>query len=157
MNQLPVTIISENCPQRALRVTPNSKLDELWGLLLTEEAPNAVFLLDERGGLAGILNFKELLAWGWLYLGHLSRLFAMFERKLMRLARAQTAVDWRMLNSQEMAISQQATVAEGVDTLLVSNLDVAASVDENGRAVNDLHLEDLLAYTIRQSKENEHG
>jgi CBS-domain-containing membrane protein len=157
MNQLPVTVISENSPQRALRVTPDRELDELLELLLTEEAPNSVFLLDERGGLAGILNLKELLVWGWLHLGLLSTPFAMSERKLRRLARAQTAVDLRIPNSREMTISQQATVAEAMDMLLSSNLDVAAVVDENGRVINDLHVEDLLAYAIRQTKENEHG
>ena len=154
MNQLPVTVISENSPQRALRVTSDTNLDEILELLLTEESPKSVFLLDEQQHLAGIINFKELLIWGWLHLGLLSTPFAMSERKLRRVGKAQTAVDLLIPNSQTMTISQQATVAEAMDTLLVSNLDVVAVVDENGRVVNDLHLEDLLAYAMRQSKEN---
>ncbi|WP_420642684.1 CBS domain-containing protein [Candidatus Leptofilum sp.] len=157
MNQLPVTVISENSPQRALRVTPETELAEILEHLLTEEAPKSVFLLDAQGGLAGIVNLKELLIWGWLHLGLLKTPFALSERKLRRLARAQTAADLRIPNSQDMSISQQSTVAEAMDTLLVSNLNVVAVVDENGRVVNDLHLEDLLAYAMRQSRETSDG
>ncbi|WP_420630968.1 CBS domain-containing protein [Candidatus Leptofilum sp.] len=157
MNKLPVTVISENSPQRALRVQPETGLDAVLEQLLTEEAPKSVFLLNEQGGLAGIVNLKELLIWGWLHLGLLKTPFALSERKLRRLARGQTAVDLLIPNSQQMTISQQATVAEAMDTLLVSNLDVVAVVDENGRVVNDLHLEDLLAYAMRQSTESANG
>ena len=157
MNQLPVTVISENSPQRALRVLPETALEQILEQLLTEESPKSVFLLNERAGLAGILNFKELLIWGWLHLGLLNTPFAMSERKLRRLGRAHTAVDLLIPNSQTMIISQQATVAEAMDRLLVSNLNVLAVVDENGRIVNDLHLEDLLAYAMRQSRENADG
>ncbi|GJM42088.1 MAG: hypothetical protein DHS20C20_23700 [Ardenticatenaceae bacterium] len=157
MNQLPVTVISENSPQRALRVRSDTKLDALLADLLTEEAPKSVFLLDDQAGLAGIVNFKELLIWGWLHLGLLSTPFSMSERKLRRLARAQTAVDLRIPDSQSMTIAQHATIAEAIDTLLLSSLNVVAVVDENGRVVNDLHLEDLLAYAMRQSEERSDG
>ncbi len=157
MNQLPVTVISENSPQRALWVKAETSLEEVLQELLTKEAPKSVFLLDDQAKLAGILNLKELLVWGWLHLGLLTTPFAMSERKLRRLARSQMAVDLRIPNSQKMTISQQATVAQAVDTLLVSSLDVVAVVDKNGRVVNDLHLEDLLAYAMRQTKEITNG
>lgn len=157
MNHLPVTVISENSPQRALRVAPKTPLEVVLEQLLTEETPKSVFLMDEQGGLVGIVNLKELLIWGWVHLGLLSTPVAMSERKLRRLARAQTAVDLRIPDSQQMTVAQTATVAEAMDKLLLSNLNVVAVVDKNGRVVNDLHLEDLLAFAMRQSKENVDG
>lgn len=157
MNKLPVITISENSPQRALRVAPETKLEAVLEQLLAEETPKSVFLINKDGGLAGIVNLRELLVWGWLHLGLISTPFAMSERKLRRLARAQTTVDLRIPDSQTMKISLQTTVEEAMDTLLLSNQDVLAVVDENGRVVNDLHLEDLLAHAMRQSKDAADG
>jgi CBS domain-containing protein len=55
-----------------------------------------------------------------------------------------------------MVISSQTTVEEAMDTLLLSSQNVVAVVDENGRVINDLHIDDLLAYALRESQDTLH-
>lgn len=153
MNKLPVAVISEKSPVRALLIEPEMKLETLLATLLKQNNKKSIFLVDGDGRLAGILNIKELLIWGWLHLGLLKTTFSLSERKLRRVARSQVAADLCIPNSNDMVISSQTTVEEAMDTLLLSSQNVVAVVDENGRVINDLHIDDLLAYAMRESQE----
>ena len=153
MNQLTVAVISENSPQRALFVSPEMRLEAVLERLLDENTRKSIFLIDDQGMLAGILNLKELLVWGWLHLGLLNVPFPMLsERKLRRLARSHVAADLQIPKSQDMTISLQTSVEEAMDSLLLSSQDVVAVVNENGRVINDLHIDDLLAYAMQEAK-----
>ena len=153
MNKLPVAVISDHSPQRALFVSPDMKLETVLERLLDESTHKSIFLIDEKGVLAGIMNLKELLIWGWLHLGLISVPFPLLsERKLRRLGRSQLAADLSIPDSQEMTISLQTTIEQAMNTLLLSNLNVVAVVNENGRVVNDLHVDDLLANTMKEAK-----
>lgn len=152
MNKLPVAVISENSPQRALFVPPNKELEAVLEQLLEDDTRKSIFLIDDEGMLTGIVNLKELLIWGWLHLGLLTTPFPLSERKLRRLARSHFAADLRIPNSQEMTISLQETVEDALNTLLISSQDVVAVVDENGRVINDLHIDDLLAFAMHEAK-----
>lgn len=156
MNKLPVTVISEKSPVRALLIEPEIKLETLLAELLKQNAKKSIFLVDGDGRLVGIMNIKELLIWGWLHLGLLKSTFSLSERKLRRVARSQVATDLCIPNSHDMVISSQTTVEEAMDTLLLSSQNVVAVVDENGRVINDLHIDDLLAYALRESQETIH-
>jgi CBS-domain-containing membrane protein len=151
MNQLPVSVIAGNSPQRALFVSPEMKLETILEKLLEDNSRKSIFLIDDAGKLAGIVNIKELLIWGWLHLGLLNTQFPLSERKLRRLARAHVATDLRIPDSQKMTIALQTNVVDALDTLLLSSLDTVAVVDENGRVVNDLHVDDLLVYAMREA------
>ena len=157
MNQLPVAEISKNSPQRALVVAPDMSLEAVLEQLLEHKTRKSIFMVDDDGKLVGIVNLKELLIWGWLQLGLLKTPFAISERKLRRLGRAQSAADLTIPNSKTMVISVETTVAAAMDAMLLSSLDVVAVLDKNGRVVNDLHIEDLLAYALRATKEAAHG
>ena len=152
MNKLPVAVISNKSPVRTLFVEPQMRLETILEKLLEQKTRKSIFLVDGEGRLAGILNLKELLIWGWLHLGLLSTPFSLSERKLRRLARSHVADDLCIPNSQSMAISLQTTVEEAMDTLLLSSQNVVAVLDENGRIVNDLHVDDLLAYAMQEAK-----
>ncbi|MBK7895789.1 MAG: CBS domain-containing protein [Candidatus Promineifilaceae bacterium] len=152
MNQLPVAVIAENSPQRALFVAPDAELEEVLELLLADKTRKSVFLLDEEARLSGVVNMKELLIWGWLHLGLLNVPFTLSERKLRRLARAQVVADLQIPNSKSMVISVAQSVEDALDTLLLSNQDAVAVVDENGRVINDLHIDDLLTYALQEAK-----
>lgn len=153
MNKLPVAVISEKSPVRALLIEPEMKLETLLTEVLKQNTKKSIFLVDGNHRLVGILNIKELLIWGWLHLGLLKSTFALSERKLRRVARSQVANDLCIPNSHDMAISSQTTVEEAMDALLMSSQNVVAVVDENGRVINDLHIDDLLAYALRESPE----
>ena len=157
MNQLPIAVISENSPQRALFVSPEMRLETVLERLLEKNTHKSIFLIDDKGMLAGIVNLKELLIWGWLHLGLLNTPFPLSERKLRRLARSHFAADLRIPNSQEMSVSHQTSVEDALDRLLVSSQDVVAVVNENGRVINDLHIDDLLAYAMREAKGKIHA
>ena len=68
-------------------------------------------------------------------------------------ARSQVAADLCIPNSNDMVISSQTSVEEAMDTLLLSSQNVVALVSENGRVINDLHIDDLLAYAMHESQE----
>ena len=157
MNKLPVAVISENSPQRALFVSPEMRLETVLERLLEENTHKSVFLINDQGKLAGIVNLKELLIWGWLHLGLLSTPFPMSERKLRRLARSHFAIDLQIPNSQDMTISWQTSIEDALDTLLAASEDVVAVVNEHGRVINDLHIDDLLAYAMREAKGQFHA
>ncbi len=153
MSHLSVAVISENSPQRALFVSPEMRLEAVLERLLEENTRKSIFLINDEGVLTGIVNLKELLVWGWLHLGLLNVPFpTLSERKLRRLARSQFAADLQIPNSQDMTISFQTSVEEAMDTLLLSSQDVVAVVNENGRVINDLHIDDLLAYAVQEAK-----
>ncbi|MAT96960.1 MAG: hypothetical protein CL608_07450 [Anaerolineaceae bacterium] len=154
MNKLPVAVISEKSPVRALLIEPEMKLETLLAKLLKQNNKKSIFLVDDDGKLAGILNIKELLIWGWLHLGLLKSTFSLSERKLRRVARSQVANDLCIPNSHNMVISSQTTVEEAMDALLLSSQNVVAVVDENGCIINDLHIDDLLAYAMHESQES---
>ena len=152
MNKLPVAVISENSPQRTLCVPPDLALESVLEQLLADKRHKSVFLVDDEKKFVGIINMKEVLIWGWLHLGLLNVPFPLSERKLRRLARSHHAADLQIPNSQQMRISLQTTVEDALDNLLVSSEDVVAVVDENGRMINDLHIDDLLAYAMKEAK-----
>ena len=153
MNQLPVAVIAENSPQRALFVSPDAQLEVVLEELLADRTRKSVFLIDDQKRLAGVVNLKELLIWGWLHLGLLNVPFKLSERKLRRLARAHVAADLQIPSSQGMTISVEQSVEDALDTLLLSSQDAVAVVDENGRVINDLHIDDLLTYAMQEAKE----
>ncbi len=152
MNQLSVAEIAGSSPQRALFVPPKEALESVLEQLLADQTRKTIFLIDDDKQLSGVVNLKELLIWGWLHLGLLTVPFRMSERKLRRLGRAHVAADLQIPNSQQMTISVNGSMEDALDALLLSSLDAVAVVDENGRVVNDLHIDDLLTYAMREAK-----
>lgn len=63
------------------------------------------------------------------------------------------AADLQIPSSQGMTISVEQSVEDALDTLLLSSQDAVAVVDENGRVIHDLHIDDLLTYAMQEAKE----
>ena len=158
MHSLPVSVICNDFPLRALLVSPETALEQVLEQSLRQPQKGAaIFLTDDEEILAGVIDPREMMIWGQMYMGLFPVPKKINDRKLLRLARAHIARDLALPDSHKMCVTPQTSVTDAIKKLRSFQQEAIAVVDEKGQVFNDLYIYELMAYAIRQSKGTIHA
>lgn len=111
----------------------------------------SIFVVDNADKLVGIINNHDLLPWVRMQLDMLPFGSAVSVGKLRWLLMAEKISDLIPVSSDIVTVTVNDSLADVLDIMFQHNLVDIPVVDGDGRIINDIRLNELLAYTLNQS------
>jgi CBS domain-containing protein len=143
--------VAELCKQsdmQALVVNRDMPLAEAVRQFATNHDLRGIFLTDEDGRLAGVINKQDLLHWVSVLLDQPAAREPMTVGQLRRLVGARRVADLAAPGTENAFLRLDETLTEALEKMIYFNLADIPVVGSDGQIINDLRLSEVLAYVL---------
>ena len=151
MQSVPVADVCKQSDMQALVVDRDAPLAEAIRQFATNHDLRGIFLTDENGRLAGVINKQDLLHWVGMLLGQPASRERISVGQIRRLVSARRMVDLAAPGSENASLRLDETLADALDKMIYFNLSDIPVIDEDSQIINDLRLSEILAYVLDNS------
>lgn len=148
MHSVPVAEVSSRSKMQALVVHRDAPLAEAVHQFAANHLLRGIFLIDEEGQLAGVINTQDLLHWVSMLLEKPITREPMSVSKMRRLVSARRMADLAAPGSENAALRLEDTLADALDKMIYFNLTDMPVIDDNNQIINDLRLSEILDFVL---------
>jgi CBS-domain-containing membrane protein len=148
MQTVPVAEVCKQSTMQAMVVDRDAPLAEAVRQFASNHDLRGIFLVDEQGQLAGVINKQDLLHWVSMLVEKPISREPMSVGQIRRLVNARRMADLAAPGSENAALRLEETLAEALQKMTYFNLSDMPVVDENNQIINDLRLSEILAYVL---------
>jgi CBS domain-containing protein len=151
MQTVPVAEVCKQSTMQAMVVDRDAPLAEAVRQFASNHDLRGIFLVDENGQLAGVINKQDLLHWVSMLVEKPVSREPMSVGQIRRLVNARRMADLAAPGSENAALRLGDTLSQALQKMTYFNLADMPVVDENNQIINDLRLSEILAYVLDNS------
>jgi len=144
MKTLRVAQVCTQAPMHALVVQQDTPLEEVIRDFASDHTLRGIFLVDDAGRLAGVINRHDLLAWARFQFNLSSRSEPLRLSQVRRMVSAAHACDLAAPGSRQAAVRPEDSLEDALERMARYDLTDIPVVDAAGRIVDDLRLSEVL-------------